>query len=62
MRFSTIAVISYRGIRGVQPQQVRPAVEPTGEATVMQTLPAYLAHLGSTYAAKTVKTYGGDVR
>jgi site-specific recombinase XerD len=27
----------------------------------MQTLPAYLAHLGSTYAPKTVKTYGGDV-
>jgi site-specific recombinase XerD len=28
----------------------------------MQTLPAYLAHLGSRYAAKTVKTYGGDLR
>jgi site-specific recombinase XerD len=27
----------------------------------MQTLPAYLAHLSSTYAPKTVKTYGGDV-
>jgi site-specific recombinase XerD len=27
----------------------------------MQTLPAYLAHLSSTYAPKTVKTYGGDM-
>jgi site-specific recombinase XerD len=28
----------------------------------MQTLPAYLAHLGSTYAPSTVKTYAGDIR
>lgn len=28
----------------------------------MQTLPSYRAHLGSTYASKTVKTYAGDVR
>lgn len=27
----------------------------------MQTLPAYLTHLTSTYAPKTVKTYGGEV-
>jgi site-specific recombinase XerD len=37
-------------------------VKPTGESTVMQTLPAFLAHLGSTYALSTVKTYAGDVR
>jgi site-specific recombinase XerD len=28
----------------------------------MQTLPANLAHLAGTYAPKTVKTYGGDLR
>jgi site-specific recombinase XerD len=37
-------------------------VKPTGESTVLQTLPAFLAHLGSTYAPSTVKTYAGDVR
>jgi site-specific recombinase XerD len=45
-----------------QLRQVPPAAVPTGESTVMQTLPAYLAHLGNTYAPKTAKTYGGDVR
>jgi site-specific recombinase XerD len=48
--------------RGVLHQQLKPATAPTGESTVMQTLPAYQAHLSSKYANKTVKMYVGDVR
>ncbi|GAA5154329.1 hypothetical protein GCM10023321_25960 [Pseudonocardia eucalypti] len=37
-------------------------VKPTGESTILTTLSAYLVHLGSSYAPKTVKTYAGDVQ
>src|SRR5690349_596440 len=43
-------------------RQVAPATAPTGESTVMQTLPAYRAHLSGQYAAKTVSMYYGDIR
>ncbi|MDQ3837812.1 MAG: site-specific integrase, partial [Thermoproteota archaeon] len=44
-------------------QQVIIPVGPTGEASVMQTLPAYLAHLQSSkYAADTTEKYFSDVK
>jgi len=39
-----------------------PAVTPTRESSIMQTLPAYRAHLSQQYAAKTVSMYLGDIR
>src|SRR5436190_11060346 len=39
-----------------------PAVAPTGQSSIMQTLPAYRAHLSGQYAAKTVSMYLGDIR
>lgn len=42
--------------------QREPAVTPTGENSIMQTIPAYRAHLSQQYAAKTVRMYLGDIR
>jgi site-specific recombinase XerD len=37
-------------------------VTPTGESSLMQTLPAFLAFLAEKYASKTARMYFGDVR
>lgn len=39
-----------------------PAVTPTGQSSIMQTIPAYQAHLSQQYAVKTVSMYLGDIR
>lgn len=44
------------------PRQTAPAVAPSGDRTVMQTLAAYRAHLSGQYATKTVAMYYGDIR
>jgi hypothetical protein len=44
------------------PRRTAPAVAPSGDSTIMQTLAAYRAHLSSQYATKTVAMYYGDVR
>jgi site-specific recombinase XerD len=41
---------------------VAPARTPTGESSIMQTLPAFQAHLSQRYAPKTVRMYWGDIR
>src|SRR4051812_21954819 len=46
----------------VVPRQLAPVAAPTGQSSIMQTLPAYRAHLSQRYAAKTVSMYYGDVR
>src|SRR4051794_21237107 len=46
----------------VVPRQLAPVAAPTGQSSIMQTLPAYRAHLRQRYAAKTVSMYYGDVR
>jgi hypothetical protein len=43
------------------PQTMKP-VTPTGESSVMQTLPTFQAFLAEKYASKTAKMYWGDVR
>jgi hypothetical protein len=44
------------------PRQAAPPVVPTGESSIMQTLPAYRSYLAQKYAPKTVRMYGGDLR
>ena len=41
------------------PKQIIKPVVPTGESSIMSTLPAYLAYLSEKYAPKTVKMYWG---
>jgi hypothetical protein len=45
----------------IHKQLVEP-VMPTGESSLMQTLPAFQAYIGETYAVKTVKMYFGDIK
>jgi integrase/recombinase XerC len=45
----------------VQRQLVEPVV-PTGEMSLMQTLPAFQAYVGERYADKTARMYFGDVK
>src|ERR1700730_18300630 len=46
----------------VAPKQIIKPVVPTGESSIMSTLPSYMAYLGEKYAPKTVKMYWGDVK
>jgi site-specific recombinase XerD len=43
-------------------KQILKPVKPTGESSLMQTLPAFQAFLAEKYAPKTAKMYWGDVR
>lgn len=45
----------------VSKQIVKPVI-PTGESSIMSTLPSYMAYLSEKYAIKTVKMYWGDVK
>src|SRR4051794_12337191 len=44
-----------------QTQSIKPTT-PTGECSMMQILPSYMAYLGEKYAEKTIKMYWGDIR
>ena len=44
------------------PRQAAPPAVPTGQSSIMQTLPAYHAYLSQRYAPKTVRMYWGDLR
>jgi site-specific recombinase XerD len=44
------------------PTQILKPMAPTGESSIMQTLPTFLAFLAEKYAPKTAKMYFGDLR
>jgi len=57
-----LQIFKQKSFGKVTPKQIIKPVVPTGESSIMSTLPSYMAYLGEKYAPKTVKMYWGDVK
>jgi integrase/recombinase XerD len=62
MLFDQLPLFIRKNVQKVIPQQISEPVTPTGESSLMQTLPTYQAFLTEKYSPKTAKMYWGDIR
>src|SRR5688572_5030255 len=62
MKIDQLPLFLRRTFQLKTPTQIHKPVTPTGESSVMQTLPTFQAFLAEKYAPKTAKMYWGDVR
>ena len=62
MNINQLPLFIRKTFKKAAPQQLIEPKAPTGESSVMQTLPAFQAYLSEKYAPKTAKMYFGDVR
>src|SRR5688500_10712566 len=62
MKIDQLPLFLRRTFQIKAPTQILKPVTPTGESSVMQTLPTFQAFLTEMYAPKTAKMYWGDVR
>ena len=62
MNEKQLTIFARKTFRKVFPKQISEPIKPTGESSIMSTLPTYHAYLGEKYAPKTVKMYWGDIR
>src|SRR5688572_19689997 len=62
MKFNQLPLFLRRTFQKRSPVQILKPVTPTGESSLMQTLPTFQAYLAEKYAPKTAKMYWGDVR
>ena len=62
MNVNQLPLFIRKTFKKAEPQQLIEPKVPTGESSVMQTLPAFQAYLSEKYAPKTAKMYFGDVR
>src|SRR5687767_1482132 len=62
MKFDQLPLFLRRTFQKRSPVQRLEPVTPTGESSLMQTLPTFQAYLAEKYAPKTAKMYWGDVR
>lgn len=57
-----LQIFKQRSFGKVAPTQIVQPVVPTGESSIMATLPTYRSYLQGKYAEKTVKMYWGDIK
>src|SRR5688572_21049584 len=62
MKFDQLPLFIRRTFQKKASTQMVKPVAPTGESSLMQTLPTFQAYLAEKYAPKTAKMYWGDVR